>query len=720
MIPVTMFMGYKGVNNPQSMSLEECLENFKSGQWVELVNKVRDTQNEDERKRLKSTYPTITFSGEFSARRDEALVRHNGIIALDFDDLDNPDQWKKILVMDKYVLALFSSVSGTGLKMLVRINSMKHRESFWGLQKYFMNNYGLSIDPQSIVLSQAHVITYDPELYFNYATPVFSDLVIENRIPQKELREFVFEENDFSEIIKTIVSSKKNLVDDYQDWFRIGCSIASQFGFNGYEYFEAVSMQSRKYKRNNCIKQYRYCCRDYAKHGVTIATFYWYCQQQGIQTMSNTTRDLYNRIAGGKSANVTKEKIIEILTEEKISVKPEVVERMYNQASALDYGGDTTIHFIISFIKANHKLRRNVIKRKIENNGVIMEDIDVNGIYIDMSKIRPLNKNLLLNYLESPNIQDYNPIQEWFNVAAHNLPEYEQDNNSSFDTPLLNSICKTLKNDNPEYTKFFVKKWLVSVVASAYGTPSPLILVLVGKQNTGKTEWLRRILPLQLREYYAESKLDAGKDDELLSAEMLIISDDEFGGKNKYESRKIKEWTSKNEISLRAPYGRYNITVKRLAALCGTTNEEGILSDYTGNRRIIPIPVDSIDIESYNSINKEMLWREIAKTYSTGFDWRVGKVSISYLNINSDQYQIVRFEDDLVTKYFEKVGWDDCETFMTSTDIKLELDALIPKEKVTIDQIGKSLKKAGFIQKSKWILGNVKKMWAVVRINRTL
>jgi len=77
---------------------------------------------------------------------------------------------------------------------------------------------------------------------------------------------------------------------------------------------------------------------------------------------------------------------------------------------------------------------------------------------------------------------------------------------------LIESIITDTKNHGK-----WITKWLVSVVASAYGNYSPLVLVLSGeRQGTGKTHFFRYLLPKKLRYLFGESKMDNGKDDEIL------------------------------------------------------------------------------------------------------------------------------------------------------------------------------------------------------------
>ena len=62
------------------------LNRIKDGASKDLVKKIRSEKNKDERKILKSKLPAVCFSGTFSRRSDNALIKHSGIICLDFDE----------------------------------------------------------------------------------------------------------------------------------------------------------------------------------------------------------------------------------------------------------------------------------------------------------------------------------------------------------------------------------------------------------------------------------------------------------------------------------------------------------------------------------------------------------------------------------------------------------------------------------------------------------
>ena len=131
-------------------------------------------------------------------------------------------------------------------------------------------------------------------------------------------------------------------------------------------------------------------------------------------------------------------------------------------------------------------------------------------------------------------------IRNGYNVQSFDLFEYDNDNWPNV-RKLMSSVIT-----NQEHAEYFILTWLLSVVASAYGNKSELVLVFCGeKQGTGKTHWFRYLLPKKIRYLYAESKMDAGKDDEILMTKKIIILDDEYGGKSKREEKRLKEITSK-------------------------------------------------------------------------------------------------------------------------------------------------------------------------------
>lgn len=345
------------------------------------------------------------------------------------------------------------------------------------------------------------------------------------------------------------------------------------------------------------------------------------------------------------------------------------------------------------FISRVYNLRRNVISRNIELNGIPVDDKVINSIFINCKTNYPkASKDLVRSILFSDFTKDYNPFAEILNHYVENPPKVKKG--------YIDDLISTIETDTPN-ANLFIKKWLVALIASINHKHSPLVLVLTGGQNTGKTEWFRRLLPECLRSYYSESKLDAGKDDEILMTKKLIIMDDEMGGKSKMEQKKLKEITSKQTFTIRAPYGSVHEDLTRLAMLAGTSNDDELLNDPTGNRRILPTRVLSIDHKKYNAINKDLVFYEAFLLYESGFNYNLTKEEIALLAESSDSFKQSSPEEELVIKYF---GHPEDEAHQQSPVSKLtnsEILSIIQSRsniKISQTKLGLVLKNIGFKQ----------------------
>jgi hypothetical protein len=731
---ITMFLSYADVDNPNEITLIDYLECIRIGTWEDSVHLVRRCKRgSDEQKKVKSLTPGVCFSGTFSSRRDDSILNPSGYICIDIDDVEDPETLKDLLQIDRYVYAIFTSISGYGLKVLFRINPAKFKESYYGIAAYLLRTYDIVPDPQSGVLSRSQLVSYDPHIYLNKnQTFLFTEYIKETKIDKKELTTFVYEEDDFKDIMQQLNLRKLNLCESYSDWVRIGFSLAHKFGAEGEQYFHLVSSFSEKYKPEQCKKQYQYILKHKSGDNVTIATFYWYCQKAGIQTTSERTSMIKKETLIGKGAGLKKEQIVTRLLEKGVDKPEQLVDRVWEQSGTLTYG-DTTVEQLEMYISTNYSIRRNILTRRLELHGKPMEDIELNSIYIAALKINSkVTYGLIEKLLLSSFIPQYNPIVDYLRDISKvkglkTLPPNGLNNNHHFKTPLMDKLCATIQNDEPEFTNFFVKKWIVSIVSSAFGLPSPLVLVLLGPQNTGKTEWFRRLFPAYLKPYYGESRLDAGRDDDILMTQKLLIVDDEFGGKSKREEGRFKEITAKEIFSLREPYGRANVDLKRLAVMGGTSNHKEVLSDPTGNRRIIPVFVKDIDKTAFNAVDKEAMFAEATRVLSEGFDWRINSFAdVAYLNKDEVKYEVAKLEYELLAKFFSphNSGEQGEVVHLTASEIKVEVDT-ITNQRLSLDSIGKSLSKLGFTQKSvreKIMNGvettKVSKKWFVIRTSR--
>jgi predicted P-loop ATPase len=709
---ISLFGAVFEVISEDNFPIDAYLIEVRDGRWEDDVYKIRNEKDEKARRLLKRSLQRVTFSGLFSKREDVGLLEHSGFIAIDLDDLEDVEDVKKLISSDRFVYSAFVSSGGRGLTVLFKINPQKHRDSFLGISEYLLYNYNLITDPQSISVSKPFGVTFDPFIYISEKNvPIFALYPKEKK--EQKLASFAFAKNDFEKLIKEITERKINLCEDYSTWLKVGFSLSSKFGENGRDYYHIVSQQSEKYNIIRTDKQYNYCLRGKNLNVATIKTFYYYCKEAGLQIQSEQTAKVRKATLNSKAAGLRKEAIIKNLKEQDgIEDVEELVSEIFDgQANVGD--GDSVIEQLELFLSANYSLERNLITRFIELNGVSLQQKDLNSIYISAKKIIGN-----INYFEferlifSDFVKSYNPIHRFL----EELPEVIIIRCGEFSSPIIDKLSSTIINDIQPYTEYFVRKWIVSSISSIYGSHSPLMLVLSGeKTGTGKTEWFRRLLPTKLKHYYAESKLDAGKDDEILMTQKWFIMDDEMSGKSKREVQKLKDLTSKQFFSLREPYGKMNVDLMRIATMCATTNSREVVTDTITNRRIIPIPVDDVDKDKYNSIDKTKLFQEAYWLYKNNFDWRVLEQDIKYLNCYVANFEVTVMEKELILRYF---SYDNPDEYLSATDIKSELEKLT-QQRLTIGMVGRQLTELGYEQKSIRVGNAVAKKWHIKRINRS-
>jgi predicted P-loop ATPase len=641
-----LISSYKNVHDKQDKDIEidNFLEGVRTGRWEDIALEVRNAPNKEVKDAIKKRAPLVTPSGSFAERKVDGLRKHSGFIAIDIDNLEDPAATKKRTGADPYLYAAFISISGQGLCLIVKIDGTRHLDAFNGIAAYLYNEYQLIVDQSGKDVSRARFVSYDPFLHLNPKSATFKKYLAKKKEP-KHPKVLVIK-TDFDAMIKQMDEKGLNLCEDYSDWIRICYALVSEFQDEGRNHFHTLSSTSSKYNSIDCDGQYDACLKNHNESKgkkSTIGTIYYHAKQNGIDVYSEHTKSIARFATSQKAAGLSKEAIIDTLEKQggfSAEDSKEIVEQIVSKD--IKFKSESVSEDIAAYIKT-FDLKKNVITRKIELDGKAIDDSDINSMFLDTKAVfKESNKDLVTSIIFSNRIPTYNPLHEFF---EEQLYEYNNDQ-----WPNIQLLLSSVHTDT-EHADFFIMTWLLSIVASAYGHKSELVLVFCGeKQGTGKTHWFRYILPKPIRYLYAESKMDAGKDDEILMCGKLIINDDEYGGKSKREEKRMKELTSKEFINVREPYGRVSTDLKRLAVFCGTSNEMQILSDPTGNRRIMPIHILDINQDLYNKCDKDQLWRELFCMFQMGANYKLLGDDILKLNAATEMYKVSTPEDDLIHK----------------------------------------------------------------------
>lgn len=156
--------------------IADVLRDIVSGRWASEVDAIHALLDFDEEEvaAAKRRLPGALFSGTFSRRAKASLIARTGILCVDLDGKSNMDTLpdptgisavKGVLAESPHVAAAFVSPSGTGLKVLVHVDTARsHDECFAACERYFAA-YGLTIDPACKDVSRLCFVSHDANAY---------------------------------------------------------------------------------------------------------------------------------------------------------------------------------------------------------------------------------------------------------------------------------------------------------------------------------------------------------------------------------------------------------------------------------------------------------------------------------------------------------------------------------------------------------------------------
>jgi hypothetical protein len=376
------------------------------------------------------------------------------------------------------------------------------------------------------------------------------------------------------------------------------------------------------------------------------------------------------------------------------------------------------------------RISKNSVTRFYEKDGEQLNEENLVSLYIDLqeqyNKVKGFTKQNFDLFLKSDKIRIVNPLKDYL----HHLPTNSSPN-------LVEKLVASLRlrpkdefdkaaatcfvNPTVDFSTHLIKKWLVGMIAGIFeGNYNSLMLVLIGEKNTGKTEFFRRLLPSSLRNYYAQSKFNEGKDSEALMCEKLLILNDELDGMNKKDAKTFRNFISQDKYTFRPPYGSSNITAKRLASVGGTSNDRDIINDPENNRRIIPIEIISIDYQLYNSIDKDELFADVYTHYKNGFDWNFTKDDVKWFDLFAQGFETYSIERELIRSNYMPGDASEAENLtLSATEIFKELAELNTVARLNPNKIGKELSALGFKQRSVRRNGQSLKLYDCIKLNRS-
>lgn len=359
-----------------------------------------------------------------------------------------------------------------------------------------------------------------------------------------------------------------------------------------------------------------------------------------------------------------------------------------------------------NYLSLKYDFRKNIFTDKVEYKSKKQKqykELNISDLIVEIWEVFAqtlIGENIVKTILESSFVPIYNPIHDYF----ENL---QSPSNTSKD--YINELSNFIEFDTREEKERFkiqFKKFFVRSIAQTYQQHiNKQCLVLVGeKEDTGKSTFLRFLMPTSLKEYYSEYIDFNGKDDQLALNQNFIINIDELKSLNKEKANTIKSFFSMENVKLRKAYGRNVNNYKRYANFVGSTNNHDFLVDGVGSVRWLCFgEVIKIDFSYKQKINIDNVWWQAYQLYKNDFNYEVSQNEKTESNEINKKYEEQTDEDAFLLQYFEADEEKNEANFITSSNITLTIEKYLQSKKLNSRKMGKSLTKFNFPKGKQYI-----------------
>lgn len=681
----TIFKNFNEVT--EQKEILKILSDIKTGVYQNAITYLRKSLADNKTEaaeRAKKSLPAFTPSATFNGgRKMEFLTNYNGLMVLDIDKLEKEklQQCKTKIRMDDFVFASFVSPSGNGLKIFVKVSSDKeqHKEIFLELQKYFEELLQVEIDKSGKDITRLCFFSYDPELYLNENAEVFASGAkqsvqtdsqtvkkTDNRKPTTNNQETIYEHSvRFTEKkIQFTEGNRNNFV------------------------FALANNLNRKGISESMALGYILADYGYDTKEVTTAV-----QSAYSNTAEHNTDKFIPKEKSAKSARSASDKSNSGESSVKILSDGNFSDEEEEQPSYIDT--------LENFLNNRYNFRYNKVLGKLEFKTLKaykykpMTDFTENSILREILKAKvKCSINSLRNLLHS----DYCAMYDPFEVYFENLPKYEDE------TDYITMLADTVTTTKQDLWRTCFKKWFVAMVACVLDEKqvNQTVIVFSGKQGLGKTTWMEKLMPTQLKEYIFSGTINPNNKDTLIHlAECMLINLDELENLNRSEIGSLKEIITKTHIRMRKAYGHNNENMPRRASFAGSVNTAQFLNDTTCSRRFLCFEVENIEYTHNIDIHK--VYAQALKLYKENFRHWFNQEEIKEINANNEQYQLRSPEEELLLTWFNVADRETANNFLTTTQIAVVLSekAKMNITDSTVHKLGKALKKHGYLRLKK-------------------
>ncbi len=681
------FLGYADTKSIE-MPLDKIVELIQCNQSVKeqtekyrYLHRLNDAKDAD---RVKSGTPCVAvpvrFNSEGKAKKDIVCLTGLSLVDIDHIPEERMDEVIRLVREDPHTLLAYTTISGSGLRILFRIegladspataSKLKHyTAAFNAGNEYYAKLTGCECDLKCKNATRLSGLAHDAEVFYN-----------PNAVPLA-YRFFANAQND-----------KRGVQDDKGKGRKVSPKLLSAI----HKELAAQGLAYKAHRHNEYIMRMGYlfnaygvglehattwALKEFADYDGDVAGILRSCYQQTdefgtrkLPPSKSNKKDFYASVAEIEAFLDGQARFRHNVVTGKIeySVSPQRTQRNTENQS----NNENPCHPCLT-----------------PNDWTEIDDRFVNTLWGRMCK---QVKNVHTVDIRAVLHSEFAPLFDPFENYLNGLPPW--DGKTDYITELTDTI--TVKEGEEAFFRKYFKKWLVNLVGSLL-EPEVVnheILVFIGPQGGYKTTWMRYLMPPELRRYfYVKTNSNRVTKDDIISlAEFALICLEELDELDTSTMNQQKALITKPDVNERAAYGHYKERRPHLASFCGTTNHVQFLNDPTGSRRWLPVEVVHIPSPYDHPLDYAGIYSQALALFRSGFEFALSPADIAEVNAHNLEYQVPCTEEELILKLFRiPMDGEQGAVFMTATDILHRINGWV-KQLLSTTKIGLAMKKIGY------------------------
>ena len=302
-----------------------------------------------------------------------------------------------------------------------------------------------------------------------------------------------------------------------------------------------------------------------------------------------------------------------------------------------------TADYIAAAAALGYTFRLNELDDGLEVNGEPMSDAMRGKIRAEMRDIGYWRVNVAEDaFLHEAFHHRYHPVRDYLNGLEWDGQDRIAELSNHF-------------SDRHDVFFVFLPLWLRGAVAKALDAEQNAMLVLDGLQGIGKSFWVRWLCS-PLPGMFTEGPIDPSNKDSLVRLMTTFLWEvAELGSTTRRADREaLKHFISMRTVTVRKPYGRFDIRKPALASLIGTiNNENGFLTDPTGSRRFMVATLTGIDWAYSETIDPNQIWAQAVAEYRAGKPWQLDAEQALQVAAINHEYELDDPVENLLREHFD-------------------------------------------------------------------